>query len=74
MSSGTGSVGAAAAALARRLVESPVEVQTPAGPLTLRWQEDEILLVGPAEIVASGEFYLTPGGIVESRTGTAEKD
>ncbi len=58
MSSGTGSTGAAAAALARGLVESPVEVRTPAGPLMLRWEQDDILLVGPAEIVARGEFYL----------------
>jgi len=58
MSSGTGSTGAAAAAVARGLAESPVEVQTPAGPLVLRWENDEILLAGPAEIVASGDYYL----------------
>jgi len=57
MSSGTGSTGAGAAALARGLVESPVRVMTPAGPLELRWQGDDILLAGPAEIVAAGEFY-----------------
>jgi diaminopimelate epimerase len=57
MSSGTGSTGAAAAALARGLVLSPVRVLTPAGPLDLRWEQDDILLSGPAEIVASGEFY-----------------
>jgi diaminopimelate epimerase len=58
MSSGTGSTGAAAAAVARGLAESPVEVQTPAGPLVLRWENDEILLAGPAEIVATGDYYL----------------
>jgi diaminopimelate epimerase len=58
MSSGTGSTGAAAAAVARGLVESPVQVQTPAGPLVLRWENGEILLAGPAEIVASGDYYL----------------
>ncbi len=57
MSSGTGSTGAVAAALARGLVAPPVRVLTPAGPLELRWQNDEILLTGPAEIVATGEFY-----------------
>jgi diaminopimelate epimerase len=57
MSSGTGSTGAAAAALARGLVSSPVRVLTPAGPLDLRWEDQDILLSGPAEIVASGEFY-----------------
>ena len=56
MSSGTGSTGAGAAALARGLVESPVRVLTPAGPLDLRWEDGAILLAGPAEIVASGEF------------------
>jgi diaminopimelate epimerase len=57
MSSGTGSTGAAAAAHARGLVDSPVCVQTPAGPLDLHWSGREILLAGPAEIVARGEFY-----------------
>jgi diaminopimelate epimerase len=57
MSSGTGSTGAAAAAHARGLVKGPVRVLTPAGPLDLRWEQKEILLAGPAEIVASGEFY-----------------
>jgi diaminopimelate epimerase len=57
MSSGTGSTGAAAAAVARGLVLSPVQVLTPAGPLELRWDNQDILLAGPAEIVASGEFY-----------------
>jgi diaminopimelate epimerase len=57
MSSGTGSTGAAAAALTRGLVLNPVRVITPAGPLDLRWERHDILLAGPAEIVASGEFY-----------------
>jgi diaminopimelate epimerase len=57
MSSGTGSTGAAAAAVARGLARSPLQVVTPAGPLDLRWEGEDILLTGPAEIVASGEFY-----------------
>jgi diaminopimelate epimerase len=56
MSSGTGSTGAAAAAILRGVAQSPVRVVTPAGPLELRW-EDEMRLIGPAEIVASGEFF-----------------
>jgi diaminopimelate epimerase len=60
MSSGTGSTGAAAAASARGLVESPVHVNTPAGPLSLRWEGEDILLCGPAEIVARGEFFWNP--------------
>ena len=57
MSSGTGSTGAAAAALRLGRVKSPVTVLTPAGPLKLR-SEDEIYLVGPAQIIGGGEFYL----------------
>ncbi len=56
LSSGTGSMGAAVAAIVRGLAESPVRVLTPAGPLDLRW-EDEVYLTGPARIVARGEFY-----------------
>src|SRR5262249_38711673 len=58
MSSGTGSSGAASAALARGLVTNPVEVRTPAGPLKIRWDGDEIFLAGPAQIIATGEFYV----------------
>lgn len=58
MSSGTGSTGAAAAAMARGFVDAPVKVLTPAGPLDLRWQGSEVHLTGPAQIVVRGEFYL----------------
>ena len=58
MSSGTGSTGAAAAALARGEVSSPVTINTPAGALNLRVQGDDLYLVGPVEIVVKGEFYL----------------
>lgn len=54
-SSGTGSTGAAMAAIARGLVESPVTVMTPAGPLTLR-AENHVYLTGPAEFVAEGTY------------------
>jgi diaminopimelate epimerase len=57
MSSGTGSTGAAVAAVARGMAASPVRVLTPAGPIDLRL-DDEIYLTGPAEIVAEGEFFL----------------
>ncbi len=55
MSSGTGSTGAFAAAVMRGLIASPARVLTPAGPLEMRWEND-IYLVGPAEIVAEGYF------------------
>lgn len=57
MSSGTGSTGAAAAAILKGAAASPVRVHTPAGPLDIRW-DGEAWLTGPAEIVAGGEFYL----------------
>jgi diaminopimelate epimerase len=56
-SSGTGSTGAAVAAVARGLVESPVNVITPAGSLTVRVGE-QTWLTGPAEFVAEGVFYV----------------
>ena len=55
MSSGTGSTGAAAMAMARGMVKSPVRVLTPAGPLDIRMDGD-LFLAGPAVLVAEGEF------------------
>jgi diaminopimelate epimerase len=54
-SSGTGSSGAAVAAVARGLAEDPVVVLTPAGPLKVR-VEEEVHLTGPAELIAAGVF------------------
>jgi diaminopimelate epimerase len=58
MSSGTGSTGAALAAMARGEVLSPVKIETPAGTLNLRAHGDDLYLVGPVEIVVKGEFFL----------------
>ena len=58
MSSGTGSTGAAASALARGEVTNPVMIETPAGALNLRVEGEELHLTGPVEIVAKGEFFL----------------
>lgn len=55
-SSGTGSTGAAAAAIARGFAESPITVMTPAGPLVLRFEPDA-WLSGPAQYIADGFFY-----------------
>jgi diaminopimelate epimerase len=55
LSSGTGSTGAAVAAIAAGRAESPVTVVTPAGEMRLRW-DDEVLLEGPAELVARGQY------------------
>lgn len=55
-SSGTGSTGAVAAAMSRGMVDSPVTVYTPAGPLEIRGNPD-LYLIGPAEIIGAGEFF-----------------
>jgi diaminopimelate epimerase len=56
-SSGTGSTGAAVAAILRGEAETPVAIRTPAGELRLRWDES-VFLTGPAELVAEGAYYL----------------
>lgn len=56
-SSGTGSTGAGVAAILRKVVDSPVEIKTPAGSLQLRW-DDSVFLTGPAEIIGEGKFFL----------------
>jgi len=58
MSSGTGSTGAVAAAMARGWAISPVEVRTPAGPLLACIQDSVVWLTGPADIVAAGLYLL----------------
>lgn len=57
MSSGTGSTGAAAAAIVRGWATSPVHVRTPAGLIEIR-QEEDMYLVGPARLIGEGQFYL----------------
>jgi len=61
MSSGTGSTGAAATAMARGMVSSPVRVLTPAGPIDIR-AENDYFLIGPTELVATGEFFAPDAG------------
>jgi len=60
LSSGTGAMGAAVAAIVKGAAESPVTVRTPAGPLEVRW-EDEVHLTGPAAVIASGEYFYSGG-------------
>jgi len=57
LSSGTGSTGAAVAAILRKLASSPVDVRAPGDTLRLRW-DDSVFLTGPAELVATGEFFI----------------
>jgi len=56
-SSGTGSTGAAAAAILRGVADSPVEVRTPAGSMTVRW-DNSVYLTGPAEIIGEGRYFV----------------
>jgi len=43
--------------MARGMVQSPVRVLTPAGPLDLR-ADDVVLLTGPVDIIALGDFMM----------------
>jgi diaminopimelate epimerase len=56
-SSGTGSTGAAVAAILRGEAESPIEISTPAGLLSLRW-DASVFLTGPAELIGEGRYYI----------------
>lgn len=69
-SSGTGSLGAAAAAILLGMVRSPVEVRTEGGVLVVDWlgPGNRAVLTGPAVLVASGVFFAEPAsrqGIIE---------
>jgi len=57
LSSGTGSTGAAVAAVLHKTVRSPVRVIGEAGELNIRWDGDSVFLTGPAVIIGSGEFF-----------------
>lgn len=58
MSSGTGSTGAAAAAIISKRAESPITVKTVAGDMHVDWT-DEIYLTGSAQIIATGYYNHT---------------
>ena len=56
---GTGACATAVAALSRKLVESPVEVRLPGGPLSVAWAPGgTIRMSGPAVHVYDGEMAL----------------
>lgn len=58
MSSGTGSCGAVAACVLNGFTRRSVKVRTLAGTLEVEWPEDkEVLLSGPAELIADGVYY-----------------
>lgn len=55
-SSGTGSCAAAVAAISSGKVSSPVSVQAPGGTQVVRWEQGEVFLRGPAQIICTGEY------------------
>jgi len=55
-SSGTGSCASAVAAIATGRARSPLRVVATGGPQTVRWENGEIYLRGPARIISHGEF------------------
>ena len=56
LSSGTGSVAAAVAAVAAGRARSPVRVVTPGGVQTVVW-DGAVTLRGTARLVCAGSFY-----------------
>jgi diaminopimelate epimerase len=58
MSSGTGSSAAAAASITIGRTEKLVTVVSPGGPQTVRWEDEELTLDGPARIVCVGNYCL----------------
>jgi diaminopimelate epimerase len=65
-SSGTGSCAAAVAAIARGRARSPLQVRAPGGTQTVRWENGEVYLRGPARLICRGEFWWeSPGGTYE---------
>ena len=58
MSSGTGSCGAVVACILNGFTRRAVKVRTLAGTLEVAWPKDgEVLLSGPAELIADGVYY-----------------
>lgn len=60
-SSGTGSCGAVVASILNALTSRNVRVHTAAGELKVAWPEEgEVLLTGPVERIAKGDYYTDP--------------
>lgn len=58
-SSGTGSCASAVAAISTGRAESPVKVHAPGGTQTVRIENNQLFLRGPARLLCRGEFFLT---------------
>jgi len=57
-SSGTGSCASAVAAISTKRTQSPVRVHAAGGVQTVRWEEGQVFLRGPAQLVCRGEFFV----------------
>ncbi len=57
LSSGTGSCGAAVAAIRARLAVSPVQVVTASGSQEVLWEDEEVELIGSAHFVADVQYH-----------------
>jgi diaminopimelate epimerase len=57
-SSGTGSCASAVAAISTGKAHSPLRVHAPGGSQVVRWEKNEIVLRGPAQIICRGEFLI----------------
>jgi len=57
-SSGTGSSAAAVASISSGRVQSPVIVQAPGGPQTVRFHHEEVFLRGPATLICEGRTFV----------------
>jgi diaminopimelate epimerase len=55
-SSGTGSCASAVAAIATNRAQSPIQVNTPGGTQTVRWDQ-QVYLRGNAQLICRGEFF-----------------
>lgn len=59
MASGTGSSGAAVAAILNGFARTPVTVETEIGNLVVEWEPGgELFLTGPAEMICSGDYIV----------------
>jgi diaminopimelate epimerase len=57
-SSGTGSCASAVASIFSGKVKSPVSVHAVGGTQSVRWENDQVFLRGPARLVCRGEFFV----------------
>ncbi len=62
-SSGTGTSATAAAAIRLRSAEKDLTVEAPGGAQQVEWSggQSELILTGPAELIATGEAFLSEG-------------